>query len=225
MRVIIVGGGRTGSYLAQLLKEDGHEVALLEKSAQVFNRLVAKIEVRHFQADGCDPAKLEEAGARGADLLVAVTGDDEDNLVISWLAKTVFQIKRVIARVNNPRNQWLFTPEWGVDIPISGVQVISKLIEEEATLGDVVTLLKLREGEVAIVELKLPATSPVVGRALSEIALPENTVLVAVLRDKQILIPTAKTVFQSGDELLAVTAVTKEAELRDLLVSGTASGA
>lgn len=214
MNVIIVGGGRTGSYLAQLLKEDGHNVALLEKNPAVFNRLVNQIEVRHFQADGCDPAKLEEADARQADLMVAVTGDDEDNLVVSWLAKTVFHVKRVIARVNNPRNQWLFTAEWGVDIPISGVQVISKLIEEEATLGDVVTLLKLREGEVAIVELKLPATSPVVGRTISEVSLPENTVLVAILRDKQIIIPSAQIKFEPEDEILAVASVEKEAELK-----------
>lgn len=218
MRVIIVGGGRTGAHLAQMLKEDGHDVALLEKNPDVFARLVSQIEVRHFQADGCDPAKLEEAGSRQADLMVAVTGDDEDNLVISWLAKTVFQVKRVIARVNNPRNEWLFTPEWGVDIPISGVQVISKLIEEEATLGDVVTLLKLREGEVAVVELKLPPESPVISKSLSEVTLPENTVLVAILRDKQIIIPAPETTFQANDEVLAVSAVDKEAALRAVLI-------
>jgi len=213
MFALIVGGGRTGSYLARTLIEDGHEVVLLEKNPAVFARLVGAVKARNFQADGCDPEQLEKAGVANADLVVGMTGDDEDNLVVSWLAKNVYNVKRVIARVNNPRNQWLFTSEWGVDIAVSAVHIISKLIQEEATLGEIVTLLKLAEGAVSLVEMTIADESDAKGKALGDLELPKDSVLVTVLRQGKVIIPAPDTVLEALDEVLAVTSPASEPAL------------
>ncbi len=213
MFAIIIGGGRTGSYLANTLVDAGHDVVVLEKNAGAFAALATTVAARNFQADGCDPEQLEKAGIAQADLVVAMTGDDEDNLVVSWLAKYVYNTRRVIARVNNPRNRWLFSAEWGVDVAVSASHIISKLIEEEASLGEIVTLLKLGEGDVALIELTVPEDSPARGKALGELAMPAEAVLVTVLRAGRVLIPTLETVLEVDDELLAVTSVAGEAAL------------
>lgn len=210
MFAIIIGGGRTGSYLAKTLIESGNEVVVMEQKPDVFAKLAHELKARNFQADGCDPEQLELAGIGQADLVVAMTGDDEDNLVASWLAKHVYNVKRVIARVNNPRNQWLFSAEWGVDAAVSAVHIISKLIEEEASLGEIVTLLKLGEGDVSLIELTIPEDGPGLGAPLRELKIPDDAVLVTIIRNGRVLIPSSDTVLEPKDKVLAVVSPAAE---------------
>lgn len=217
MNAFVVGGGRLGSYLAQSLLEDGHTVTVMDKRPEVCERLTKEIKTNIFQGDACDPEVFERAGVAKAELVVALTGHDEDNLVICQLAKFKFNVPRVITRVNRPRNEWLYTKEWGVDVSVSSVHIIAEIIREEASLGDIVTLLKLRKGEIALVEVKLTEESKVLNQELSTLGFPPNCVVVAIIRDSELLIPTGKTILQTGDEILAVTTVKNEAKLAELL--------
>lgn len=218
MNVLIVGLGKIGSYLAAALAEsEAHRIVAVEKDEDQAATFAAGDSVKVIRNDGCEPAVLEEAGVRNADLVVATTGDDEDNLVISQLAKLHFGALRVIARVNNPRNQWLFTKEWGVDVAVSPTDIITKIIEEEMSLGDLVTLLKLKGGEMALTEIKLTPDSRASGKLVNELGLPPGVVLAVVLRDGEVIVPGGDTRLEAGDELLAVTSVEKEAELLEVL--------
>lgn len=214
MNVLIVGLGRTGAYLADALVESGvHRVTAIEIDESRASACQEKNGLRVIWNDGCEPAVLEEAGIRNADLVVATTGDDEDNLVVAQLAKVHFSVPRVIARVNNPSNHWLYTQEWGVDVAVSPTDIITKLIEEEMSLGDLVTLLKLKGGEMALTELTLDQGARAVGRRVGELGLPKGAVLVAVMRDGDVIVPNGDTMLITGDELLAVTSVALEKEL------------
>ena len=210
MFALIVGGGKVGSYLAQALVADGHKVVVLEKKSEVIDKVINEVDATIIHADGCDPEKLEEAGVRQVDLVVAVTGDDEDNLVVAQLAKHQFRVGRVIARVNNPRNQWLFDREWGVDVAVSAVHIIAKIIQEESSLGDIVTLLKLRKGAVVLAEVKIAANSPALNRPIKDLQLPDDAVFVAIVRGEAIMIPKGETVLEVGDEVLTLTSVSSE---------------
>jgi trk system potassium uptake protein TrkA len=213
MFALIVGGGKVGSYLSQSLLADGHKVVVLEKRREICAKLNKEVDTSVIKADGCDPESLEQAGINQADIVVAVTGDDEDNLVVSQLAKYTFGVDRVIARVNNPRNHWLFDRQWGVDVAVSAVHITSKIIQEEATLGDIVTLLKLRKGELSLVEITVSSDSKAVSKPIKDLTLPKESVFVALVRDQEILIPRGETVIQAGDELLALTSTSAEKEL------------
>jgi trk system potassium uptake protein len=213
MRAVIVGAGKTGSYLAGDMAQAGHQIVLIEKSPEVAARLAPVEGVKILRADGCDPEKLEEAAAPEADLLVALTGDDEDNLVASWLAKYVFGIKRVIARANNPKNSWLYTSDWGVDMPFSALHIITKLIEEEARFGELVTLIKLQNGAISLVETTLASGGPAQGRRIDQLELPADAALVAVLRQGKLIKPVGDTVLSAGDQILALTSPDAEEEL------------
>ena len=217
MNVLIVGLGRTGSYLADALAESGaHRVVAVESDeSRDVSTTAAKIKV--IWADGCEPTVLEEAGVRNSDLVVATTGDDEDNLVIAQLAKMHFGVPRVIARVNNPRNHWLYTKEWGVDVAVSPTDIIAKIIEEEMSLGDLVTLLKLKGGAVALAEIKLKQSSKAAGSLVGELKLPQGVVIVAVMRGGEVIVPGGETRLEADDELLAVTSVEREHELLEAL--------
>jgi trk system potassium uptake protein TrkA len=220
MFVLIVGGGKDGSHLAEmLLKEKGkHKITIIERSMPNYELLTKEIAgATIIRGDGCDPKVLEEAGVTKADVVAAVTHDDEDNLVISQLAKFEFHVPKIIARVNNPKNEWLFTKDMGVDVQISKAHIIGKIIEEEATLGDLVTLLKLRKGELALVEETLTEKSKVAGQKIGSLELPPDCILMAILRDKQVLIPKTEVVLQGGDEILALTSVASEEKLALLL--------
>ncbi len=218
MYIIIVGGGKTGSHLADILLADHYEVTIVEKRAEILAKLEQEISaISIIAGDGCDPAVLQEAGIARADVVAAVTGDDEDNLVVSTLAKNEFHVPRVIARVNHHKNEWLFTKEMGVDVSVSRAHIIAQLIEEESALGDIVTLLKLRRGDVALVEETLKEKSRAVGRKVSELALPKNCVLVTILRGNEVIFPSGNTVLQAGDEVLAVANVAAEPELERIL--------
>lgn len=218
MYIIVVGGGKTGSHLADILVADGHEVTVIEKRGEILSKLERELaNLCIVTGDGCDPVVLENAGITRAGVVAAVTGDDEDNLVVSTLAKNEFHVPRVIARVNNHKNEWLFTREMGVDVAVSKAHIIAKLIEEETAMGDIVTVLKLRRGNVALMEETLKDGARAVGRKVRELSLPANCVLVSVLRGDEVIIPLGETVLQAGDEVLAVANVACEAELAQAL--------
>ena len=218
MVAVIVGGGRGGSYLAQDLLSQGYQVKVVDHRPDVVAKLRQEIDGEVICGDGCSPQTLEQIGAAKADLVAAVLHADEDNLVVCRLAKHHFHVRRVIARVNNPRNQWLYTKAWGVDVAISQVHLTSKVIEEEIGMGELVTLLKLNRGEAALVEMHLRETSPCRGKAIRELNLPTDTVIASVIRNGKLLVPRGDTRLETGDEILAISTVAAEKPLRDILV-------
>jgi trk system potassium uptake protein TrkA len=218
MFVIIVGGGKTGSQLATELLNGGHKVRLIEDRPAVLERLKEELpgEVV-FDGDGSSPSVLEGAGIGQAQVLAAVTGDDEDNLVITTLGRFEFGVPRIIARVNNPKNMWLFTPEMGVDVALSQSDILAKLIAEEMSLGDMMTLLKLRKGEYSIVEEKVDPRAVVVGKRLRDIELPPQCVFAAVIRKGELIVPNGNTELTPVDEVIALVHVSQAQQLADLL--------
>lgn len=218
MFVIIVGGGKTGSQLAAQLLAEGHTVKVVEDRPQVLERLLQEMpEEAVVSGDGSSPEVLEAAGVARADVLAAVTGDDEANLVITNLARFEFKVPRTIARVNNPKNAWLFDHQMGVDVALNQTDILAKLIAEEMSLGDMMTLLKLRRGEYSIVEEKVHSQAVVVGKALREIQLPAECVFVAVLRKNQLIVPNGDTVLQPVDEVIALVHASHLSDLARLL--------
>ena len=205
MYILVVGGGKTGSYLARQLLEEGHEVKLIEPRQEIFERLKKELPAKVIEfGDGSSPAVLENCGIGRADVLVAVTGEDETNLVVSTLGKFEFKVPRTIARVNNPKNAWLFTPEMGVDVGLNQTNILIKLIAEEMSLGDMTTLLKIRRGEFSLVEEKLPEGAKAIGVSLRDLPLPPSCVIAAVIRGGKVLTPRGDMTFQADDEVLAV---------------------
>jgi len=218
MLALIVGGGRGGSYLAQDLHSQGYRVKVIDNRQEVVAKLRQEIEDEVICGDGCSPQVLEQVGVKKADLVVALTHNDEDNLVVCRLAKHHFRVPRVIARVSNPRNEWLYTKSWGVDVAISQVHLTSKVIEEEIGLGELVTLLKLNRGEAALVDLRLPETSPCREKEIRDLNLPAEAVIVSVIRAGKLVIPRGDTRLEAGDEILAVSTVASEKVLKDILI-------
>lgn len=217
MRVLIVGGGIVGSFLAKILMEK-NEVTVIEANVVRAQTLDGELPaVRVIGEDGCEPWVLEFAGIRDSELVVAVTGDDEDNLVVSYLSKFEYDVAQVIARVNNPVNRWLFTKAWGVDVEVSTPDIIAKIIEEETTLGEVVTVMKLQAGDIGLVEITLPPDAAALGKRLAELDLPPETLIVTVVREDAMLIPRADTVLEPKDKVLAMTNVHNQETLQQLL--------
>lgn len=218
MNVMIVGGGKVGVYLASLLLADGHQVKVIE---------VRKEEIPHLQnelskevvisGNGTDPNVLESAGIHNVNVVAAVTGADEVNVVITSLARFEFHVPRTIARINNPKNAWMFTPDMGVDVALNQADLMGHLIAEEMSLGDMMTLLKLRKGQYSLVEEKVAPESLAAGRAIRDLKLPEKCVLAAVIRNGELMIPDGNTVLQSRDEVLAVVSTSHVKDLADLL--------
>jgi trk/ktr system potassium uptake protein len=205
MKVIIVGGGKTGAQLTHQLLNEGHQVRLVEIRPEVAERLKTELSQQVVvTGDGSAPNILEEAGVKQAQVLAAVTGEDEANLVVTTLARFEFNIPRTIARVNNPKNAWLFTPEMGVDVGLNQTEILAHLIAEEMSMGDMMTLLKLRRGKYSLVEEKLPAGSKILGAPLRELNIPETCVIAAVIRKGKVITPRGNMVFEAGDEVLAV---------------------
>lgn len=221
MRVVVTGGGAVGRHLAADLAERGHEVVLIEQERDVVDRIRPLIpDVRVVMGDACEPWVLEDAELAKADVVVAATGDDEDNLVTSLLAKQEFAVPRVLARVNHPKNEWLFSSQWGVDAAVSPPHVLTAMVEEAVTVGDLVRLLKLEGGRVSIVEMTLPETAPWIGRPLYELRLPPDSTLVAVLREGHVVIPQPETVLTAGDEVVALASADSEQPLRETIMGG-----
>ncbi len=218
MYVIIVGGGKTGSQLAIKLLEEGHKIKLIEDRPVVLEKLAHELPPELVIAgDGSSPSVLESAGIHEAQVLAAVTGEDEANLVITTLGRFEFNVPRVIARVNNPKNTWLFNEEMGVDVALNQADILAKLIAEEMSLGDMMTLLKLRKGEFSVVEEKVHPQASVVGKTLREISLPNQCTFVAILRKGRLIVPNGDTVLNPVDEIIALGHVSSLDELAKLL--------
>ena len=217
MRVAIAGAGAVGVYIANDLVDAGHEILLIEQKPGVRERATTVDGVEWYIGDACEVSSLREAGLEGCDVMVAATGDDEDNLVVSLLAKTEFAVPRVIARVNHPKNEWLFNENWGVDLSVSTTHLITALVEEAVTVGRLVRILQFEGGKARLVEVTLAADAAVVDTAISEIDLPRNATFVAVVREEQVVMPRGDTVFEAGDEILAMVTPESEEEVRQLL--------
>jgi trk system potassium uptake protein TrkA len=205
MFVIVVGGGKIGSRVGSLLLNEGHTIRVIETRPDVLVRLREEIPTEYIvEGDGTDPIVLESAGVKQAQVVAAVTGEDEANLVIAMLARFEFRVPRVIGRVNNPKNAWVFTPEMGVDVALNQADIIGKLILEEMSLGDMMTLLKLKKGEYSIIEEKVHPSSVAAGRAVRDLNLPTESTLIVVLRKGELIVPRGNTVLQPADEVLAI---------------------
>ena len=218
MYVIIVGGGKTGSQLAQGLISEGHQVKVIEERSSVLERLYSELPKEVvLEGDGSSPQVLEKAGIQNAQVLAAVTGEDEANLVITTLAKFEFGVKRTIGRVNNPRNAWLYTPEMGVDVALNQVDILAHLIAEEMSLGDMMTLLKLRKGQYSVVEEKIHPSSRAVNKQLKDLKLPKESVIAAIIRKGHLVIPHGDTELNSGDEIIAIVEASDVQDLATVL--------
>ena len=214
---MIVGGGKVGSFLARALSEKGHGVVVIERARELAERLAAESNVSVIQGDGCDLSYQEEAGMGEADVFAAVTGDDDDNLVACQLAKAYFGVPHVVARVNNPKNEGIFN-KLGVE-GISSTSVIAQVIEERTTMGDIITLLTLQKGKLAVVELDLPEDRcRCCEIPIRQLGLPRGCVLVSIIRGDEVIIPGGDAVLKPGDTVIAVTEAEKEAELKRILI-------
>ena len=213
MRVVIAGGGNVGTFIAEDLVKAGHEVVIVEVDADRVAEATRdeKIEgVTWVAADACEVSEFAAAGVDRADVVAAVTGDDEDNLVISLLAKQEFAVPRVVARVNNPKNEWMFNEMWGVDISVSTPHLLTALVEEAVSVGSLVRLLSFEGGRARLSEATLTDESPSAGRDIAELGFPRDSTVVAILRDSHVIVPRGDSVLRSGDEVLVLT--TPEAE-------------
>ncbi|MEJ5198790.1 MAG: NAD-binding protein [Anaerolineae bacterium] len=205
MFVIITGGGRTGTYLAITLLNSGHKVRLLEHRRDVLARLHRELPTEAiYEGNPTDPQVLENAGIREANVLAAITTSDADNLALCYLARERYQVPRTIARVNNPRTAWLFNQTFHVDVAVNQAAILAGTIEEEMSLGDMMTLLKLRRGQYSLVEEKIPPGAKAIGIPLKDLGLPDQCVIAAIIRRGQIQIPRGISTFEEGDEVLAV---------------------
>jgi trk system potassium uptake protein len=216
MRVAIAGAGAVGRSVARELIHNGHKVLLIDKDP-VSIRPERVSDAEWLLADSCEMSSLEEARLETCDVVIAATGDDKVNLVTSLLSKTEFAVPRTVARVNHPNNEWLFTEAWGVDVSVSTPRIMSALVEEAVSVGDVVRLFTFRQGNANLVEMTLPETSPYLGKPLGLIPWPENCNVVSVLRDGQVYAPDSEQPLEAGDELLFVAAPESEPELTSLL--------
>lgn len=218
MNILIVGGGKVGSYLVSLLLAEEHRVKVIEmrrkQIVSLHRDLPADVVVT---GSGTDPSVLEAAGICQAQVVAAVTGADETNLVVASLARFEFRVPRIIARVNNPRNAWMFTPQMGVDVALNQADLMAHLIAEEMSLGDMMILLKLNKGQYSLVEEKIAPAAVAAGKAVRDLCLPEECVLAAVIRQGQLIIPRGDTILQATDEVLAVVHSSQLAQLQAML--------
>ncbi|MFF5226802.1 potassium channel family protein [Dactylosporangium sp. NPDC000521] len=209
MRIAIAGAGNVGRSIATELVDNGHQVMLIERVPRMVRpeRVPA---AEWILADACELSSLQEADLASCDVVVAATGDDKVNLVVSLLAKTEFAVPRVVARINRAENEWLFNEQWGVDVSVSKPRLMAALVEEAVSVGDLVRLMTFRQSEANLVEITLPETAPYVGHPVREVPLPHDSALVAILRGKRVLVPTPDDPLEAGDELVFV--VTSEME-------------
>lgn len=216
MRVAIAGAGAVGRSVAAELLENGHEVLLIDKDPRAI-KADSVPDAEWLLADACELSSLDEAALQRCDVVIASTGDDKANLVISLLAKTEFAVPRTVARVNHPSNEWLFNDSWGVDVSVSTPRIMSALVEEAVTVGDIVRLFTFRQSDANMVELTLPDNSPYVGSALSEVPWPADVSLVALLREGHVHQPEPDATLEAKDELLFVATTAAEPDLANLL--------
>ncbi len=218
MKVAIAGAGAVGTFVANDLRQAHHEVLLIERSADLVARLRPSADVEWFVGDACEVSNLQEAGIADVDVMVAATGEDQVNLVIALLAKQEFAVPRVIARVNEPRNKWLFNETWGVDVSVSTPHLLTALIEEAVSVGSLVRLLEFEGGEARLIEVTLAESSPALDRSISELGVPRDATIVAVLRQGHVVVPRGDTVLQQGDEVLALATPESEDAVKHILI-------
>jgi trk system potassium uptake protein len=215
MYIIIVGGGSVGYYLAKTLVRTQHEVLVLEKNRATHKLVAEELGEVVMQGDGCEVRIMEEAGVGRADAVVAVTGEDEDNLVICQMAKLKFNVPRTIARINDPRNEQLFHT-LGIDATVNSTKIIYNLIEQEIESGEVIPLAALKRGNIEIVEVEISAKSPVLNKAIQHLPMPEDALIICVIRQEHGMIPTVDTRFEDGDSVIALVRADLEHELRTI---------
>lgn len=214
IRIAIAGAGNVGSFVAKDLSSKGHDVVVIEQNEEIVEARRQELEVSWVRGDACELHTLDSAVLSSCDVMVAATGDDEDNLVISLLAKQEFAVPRVVGRVNHPDNEWLFTETWGVDVAVSTPHLLTSLVEEAVSVGDLVQLLKLEQGKVALLEVTLAEGSPVEGRTVGDLKMPPDCTIVAIVRDKHVITPGSDTPLHAGDEVLALAAPEAELDLK-----------
>lgn len=217
MKVAIAGAGAVGRSIARELLDSNHEVTLLERNPDHVD--VDAIPAAHWRlGDACELTVLESVHLEDFDVVIAATGDDKVNVVVSLLAKTEFGVARVVARVNDPRNEWLFDENWGVDVAVSTPRMLASLVEEAVAVGDLVKIMEFRKGQAALVEITLPEDTPWGGKPVKRLELPRDATLVTILRGPRVIVPEADEPLEGGDELLFVAVPDVEDELRDLLL-------
>ena len=213
MRVAIAGAGNVGRSIARELIGNGHHVMLIDRDPKAM-KLESVPEAEWIMADACEIASMDNAKLDQCQVLVAATGDDKVNLVASLLAKTEYGVPRVVARINHPKNEWLFDSSWGIDVAVSTPRIIAALVEEAVSVGDVVRLFSIGKGAANLVELTLPDGSQCIGKTVDEIELPDNSSLAAIVRDGRVFTPKSHDNFAAGDELLFVASQAAEAKLK-----------
>ena len=216
MRVAIAGAGNVGRSIATELLGNGHEVLLIEREPRAM-KVDSVPSAEWLLADACELDTLVTARLQSCDVVVAATGDDKVNLVVSLLAKTEFGVDRVVAKVNHPKNEWLFNESWGVDVSVSSPRLLAAVVEEAVSVGDLVRLLTFQKGEANLVELTLADDAPLVGQVVGSVPWPNDTALVAILREGRVIVPTPDAALEGGDELLLVATTEVESELDALL--------
>ena len=217
MNIVIVGAGKVGYFLSKRLLLNKNSVSIIDKNKAICEQMARELETLVINGDGCDPRILEEARIKRADVVAAVTGDDEDNLIICQLAKEKFNINRTVGRVNNPENEHTFS-ELGADVAVDATKIIAKIIEEEVSFSDFVNLMSFKRGKLAIVRLDLPQDSPVINQEVKDIELPADSVLVSIVRGEEVIIPKGDTLLKSGDDIIALTMIGNEPQLLNLFV-------
>lgn len=223
MFCIVVGGGRVGATLAGMLIEQNHEVRVIEHRREIIRLLHRDLPTEMiYEGNPTDPEVLDRVGMARAEIAAACTPDDADNLALCYMARTRYNVPRTIARINNPRNAWLFDEKFHVDVAVNQAELMASLIVEEMSFGDMMTLVKIRRGQFAIVEEIIPAESQVVGKAIKDLTLPEQCVIAAIIRQGNVIVPRGTTVVERGDELLAVTDKGGARQLAGLLNAGRA---
>ncbi len=225
MKAVVIGAGNVGVFLASDLRSAGHEVTVLEQDPDLVAELAAAHpEVSWVAGDGCEYVTLDHIGLAQVDVVVAATGDDEDNLVVSLLAKQEFAVPRVVGRVNHPKNEWMFNQTWGVDVAVSTPHLLSAVVEEAVSVDSLVRLLRLDASGVRLVEVTLSASSAACERSLADLGMPRDATVVAVVRRGSVVVPRGDTRLEAGDEILALVGPDSEDEVRLLLAGGPSAG-
>ena len=223
MKVLIAGGGSVGRFMAEQLADGGHAVTIIDNDRAVvakYKEVDASHGVTWVMGDACEVGALGDTGVSEVDVVAAVTGDDEDNLVVSLLCKQEFGAPRVIARVNNPKNEWMFNEMWGVDVAVSTPHLLTGLVQEAVTVGTLVRLLSIKGGKVKLDEVTLSESSPAVNKEIGELHIPRDSSIVAVVREERVMVPREDSVLRAGDEVMVLVNEESEEDVRRILIGG-----